>query len=147
LACSVEPDDFITTLNFAATSSTILPAIGVHPWYITNFDVNNDEWLQKIKQLLVEHPSAIVGEIGLCKIARWVRSYPDGKAPAMEIQRCVFKQQMELAAKYDRPVTVHCVNAHGMFISVMKELIEALTLPPAISMHSFTGTAHHVKEL
>jgi TatD DNase family protein len=34
-----------------------------------------------------------------------------------------------------------------MFVSVMKELIEASTLPPAISMHSFTGTAHHVKEL
>ena len=62
---------------------------------------------------------------------------------------------MKLAAKLRRPVSVHCVNQHGVFVSVIKELLleESTTkdttdkFPTAIAMHSFTGTAHHVKEL
>lgn len=60
---------------------------------------------------------------------------------------------MMLAAKLRRPVSVHCVDQHGVFVSVIKELIESQELeetsvfPPAIAMHSFTGTAHHAKEL
>ena len=50
---------------------------------------------------------------------------------------------------------MHCVNQHGVFVNVLKEIrdsaegeegVSAL-FPPAIAMHSFTGTAHHVKEL
>lgn len=60
-----------------------------------------------------------------------------------------------LAAKLNRPASVHCVNQHGVFVSVIKELIESKgpegsvlsRFPPAIAMHSFTGTAHHAKEL
>jgi TatD DNase family protein len=135
LACAVGPDDFVPTLEYAATSSTVLPAIGCHPWYVDQLDVSNDGWLDRLERLLVRHPSSIVGEIGLCKIAKWVRTYPHGKAAAMDVQRRVFKQQMELAAKLRRPVTVHCFDAHGMFMSVMKELVDASALPPAIGMH------------
>ena len=55
---------------------------------------------------------------------------------------------MKLAAKLRRPVSVHCVNQHGVFVAVVKELLEeGDKFPTAIAMHSFTGTAHHVKEL
>jgi len=146
LACSVEPADFNATLEYASTSTSILPALGVHPWYVESI-LSNEKWIDELEHLLLIHPKAIVGEIGLCKIAKWVRSYPEGKSAAMDIQRRIFKQQMELAAKLNRPVTVHCVDAHGIFLSVIKELVESSTLPPAIGMHSFTGTAHHVKQL
>lgn len=111
-----------------------------------------------------------MAEIGLCKIARFVRSHPEGKAVALLLQRQVFMDQMRLAAKLKRPVSVHCVQQHGPFMSVLKELVqEALddleiengdqksdenreahlcqAFPTAIGMHSFTGTAHHVKEI
>ena len=50
---------------------------------------------------------------------------------------------------------MHCVNQHGVFVSVLKEIRDcsepgadvSAMFPPAIAMHSFTGTAHHVKEL
>lgn len=182
LACSVEPADFDATLKYAAMSDFILPALGVHPWYIENipgytskrdrgdFDSLDKEWLDPLEQLLLEHPNCLVGEIGLCKIAKWVRTYPDGKAAAMAIQKRVFKKQMLLAARLRRPVSVHCVNSHGIFVSAINEILEQTKvgenmtslennddicitddsrwlLPPAIAMHSFTGTAHHVKEL
>ena len=204
LACSVEPADFENTLKYAATSDSILPALGVHPWYIENLpgystssnsnsndsdDVGNSdnddnvdnsdsEWLLPMEALLLKHPNCLVGEIGLCKIAKWVRTHPDGKATAMAIQKRIFQKQMILAAKLRRPVSVHCVNSHGIFVSAIKELVEKrrsneeeeeekeedtitttsnksssssssrrFLLPPVIGMHSFTGTAHHVKEL
>eukprot|EP00532_Pseudo-nitzschia_australis_P018051 CAMPEP_0168312450 /NCGR_PEP_ID=MMETSP0142_2-20121227/67906_1 /TAXON_ID=44445 /ORGANISM="Pseudo-nitzschia australis, Strain 10249 10 AB" /LENGTH=446 /DNA_ID=CAMNT_0008265421 /DNA_START=339 /DNA_END=1680 /DNA_ORIENTATION=+ len=195
LACSVEPADFNDTLKYAATSDSILPALGVHPWYIENlpnfssmistngkdnhgdepnnidnFEAVDSEWLLPMEKLLLEHPKCLVGEIGLCKIAKWVRTYPDGKTRAMDIQKRIFKKQMILAAKLRRPVSVHCVNSHGIFVAAIKELVEKkeeerdkirvtpnensicsgsrrFLLPPAIAMHSFTGTAHHVKEL
>jgi Tat protein secretion system quality control protein TatD with DNase activity len=151
ITCAVAPNDWKDTLDFAAKSDDILPALGVHPWYLEGLPEN---WLQELEILLNEHPSALVGEIGLCKMARFVRQHPEGKAAALEIQRSVFKQQMILAAKLRRPVSVHCVNQHGVFVSVIKELQEEqgdiephFRLPPAIGMHSFTGTAHHAKEL
>ena len=195
LACSVEPANFNGTLKYAATSDSILPALGVHPWYIENlpnfssmistngndnhgdepnnidnFDAVDSEWLLPMEKLLLAHPKCLVGEIGLCKIAKWVRTYPDGKARAMDIQKRIFKKQMILAAKLRRPVSVHCVNSHGIFVAAIKELVEKeekereqirvtpnenskcsgsrrFLVPPAIAMHSFTGTAHHVREL
>ena len=187
LACSVEPDDFDITLKYAATSDFILPALGVHPWYIPNltsydnndtdtdndidtdgsFDVDIDiDWLLPLEELLMKHPKCLVGEIGLCKIAKWVRKHPKGKSFAMSIQKRIFKKQLLLAAKLRRPVSVHCVNCHGIFVDTIKEIINnnnnddennnksqdnnsrlRRLLPPVIGMHSFTGTAHHVKEL
>ncbi|KAG7370219.1 TatD-related deoxyribonuclease [Nitzschia inconspicua] len=172
LACAVEPSDFDVTLQYASSSSSILPALGVHPWYVDAIDVSdnnnnnnsNNNWIDQLHERLINHPAALVGEIGLCKIARWVRSYPDGKAAAMQKQKHVLKQQMKLAAQLQRPVSVHCVDAHGLFVSTIQELVVeaaeaaasssssqttdlSMALPPAIGMHSFTGTAHHVKEL
>lgn len=150
LTCAVEPKDWQDTLDFASSSDSILPALGVHPWYVEDLP---EDWLQTLEALLRKHPSAIVGEIGLCKMAKFVRQHPEGKTVALEIQRSIFKEQMILAAKLRRPVSVHCVNQHGTFVSVLKEIVCSNrenprdVLPIAIGMHSFTGTANHVKEL
>jgi Tat protein secretion system quality control protein TatD with DNase activity len=153
IVCAVEPVDWEATLKLAAKSSLYLPALGIHPWYLG--EGLPDGWLSQLESLLLEHPSAIVGEIGLCKMARWTRQYAQGKAAAFEMQREVFQQQLRLAARLRRPVSVHCVNQHGVFVTVLKEILSQnneekdprLLLPPTIAMHSFTGTAHHAKEL
>jgi Tat protein secretion system quality control protein TatD with DNase activity len=161
LACSVRPDGFQTTLDFAQSSTCILPALGVHPWYLEGLEDDRESssgppaehWLTRLEDLLIQHPAALVGEIGLCKMARWVRQHPGGKTEAMSIQRDVFKRQMKLAARLGRPVSVHVVNQHGVFVSVIREIFDIESgddqcgLPPVIGMHSFTGTAHHVLEL
>ena len=153
ITCSVAPGDWKATLEYASNSYWILPALGVHPWYLDSLPEN---WLDELEILLKQHPSAIVGEIGLSKMARFIRQHPEGKSVALDIQRSVFKNQMILAAKLRRPVSVHCVNQHGVFISVLEELLELASsnddsplhsFPVAIGMHSFTGTAHQVKQL
>jgi Tat protein secretion system quality control protein TatD with DNase activity len=154
LTCAVEPSDWEATIQFASQSPEILPALGVHPWYLADL---NDTWLEDLERLLLQHPAAIVGEIGLCKMARFVRQHPDGKAVALGIQRSVFKDQMLLAAKLRRPVSVHCVNQHGVFLEVLEEILSTTAdnqgghhlqkFPTAIAMHSFTGTAHQINEI
>lgn len=154
IICAVEPADWEATLQLAAKSSLYLPALGIHPWYLG--DGLPSGWLSQLERLLLEHPSAIVGEIGLCKMARWTRQYAQGKAAAFEIQREVFQQQLRLASRLRRPVSVHCVNQHGVFVAVLQELLsqnnddekdQRQLLPPTIAMHSFSGASHHAKEL
>jgi TatD DNase family protein len=145
LSCAVEEADWEKCLLYASQSESMLPGLGVHPWYLENLSEN---WLRSLESLLVQHPSAIVGEIGLCKVARFVRTHPEGKRAALLQQRHVFSEQMQLASKLQRPVSVHCVKQHGVFMNVVKELVEkGDPFPPAVGMHSFTGTAHHVKEI
>lgn len=186
ITCAVSPLDWDDALEYASQSQHILPALGVHPWYLNdilmdNIITGNDDigstsdesiydgtedvekylkwdWLSDLETRLTQHPNLIVGEIGLCKMARFVREFPKalgGKATALQLQKIVFKRQLELAAKLRRPVTVHCVNAHGLLMETFREILNEATseeqkseiFPPAVAMHSFTGTAHHVKEL
>jgi len=184
LTCAVSPLDWNSALEYASQSQQILPALGIHPWYLAdilvdetkNIDMQEDitkyikwDWLSELEAHLSNHPHLLVGEIGMCKMARFVREFPKekgGKATALQLQKIVFKKQLDLAAKWSRPVTVHCVNAHGLFIEVMRDTLTEVkescaeidditeakrhwrrAFPPAIGMHSFTGTAHHVGEI
>jgi TatD DNase family protein len=171
LTCAVEPTDWPMALEYAAQSPYRIPAIGIHPWYLSDYlylptgtesDHDNigtgdsdtaessqivlqPRYMQQLEAILQEHPRAAVGEIGLCKMARWTRRFPDGKQAALQIQRRVFQQQLQLAATYQRPVTIHCVNQQGILLDVLKT--QQASLPPAMALHSFTGTAHHVQQL
>lgn len=183
IVCAVSPEDWRTTLSYASDPSryeTTLPGLGVHPWYL--YPDLSPTYLSDLEALLMQHPRAILGEIGLCKVAKFVRNYPaelGGKHCALELQRTVFRDQFQLAARLDRPVSVHCVQQHGVLIKMFKEIKEVAlrkrrewrktaakaqkkggggsdggqepkvydAFPPAIAMHSYTGTAHHVKEL
>lgn len=103
LECSVEPIYFDATLNYVVTSDSILPALGAHPLYIKNLlgylsslgcksslngdnpehidvDTVDSELVLPMEELLLKHPNCLVGEIGLCKIAKWVR-----KATALKV--------------------------------------------------------------
>ena len=191
LTCAVSPLDWKVALEYASQSSRILPALGIHPWYLgdillvndnNNMDKSNKEsqsnieryidwrWLNDLETHLSEHPRLIIGEIGLCKMARFVRDFPKnngGKATAIALQKLVFSKQLQLAARWLRPVTVHCVDAHGMFMETLWEILQRVkedscpeevnedgnkkhwrtAFPSAIAMHSFTGTAHQVNEI
>jgi Tat protein secretion system quality control protein TatD with DNase activity len=145
LSCAVEEKDWNACLLYAAESPYRVAALGLHPWYLTGVTEN---WEQRLESLLIQHPGCMVGEIGLCKMARFVRTYEFGKQAALELQRKVFVQQLILAAKYRRPVSVHCVDQHGVLMDILSnELDLANGLPPTIALHSFSGTAHQVQQL
>jgi Tat protein secretion system quality control protein TatD with DNase activity len=141
LSCSVAVSDWDDCIAFASQSGRRVAALGVHPWYCESLP---ESWLADLERLVQQHPGCLVGEIGLCKVARWVRKHEAGKQVALDHQRRVFAQQLELAARYDRPVSIHCVSLHRVLLDV---LLAQPRLPPRIAFHSFTGTAHHVRQL
>jgi TatD related DNase len=68
LACAVEPSDWQATLDYASSSTSILPGLGVHPWYLAALS-EKKQWLADLESLLLQHPNSLVAEIGLCKMA------------------------------------------------------------------------------
>ena len=44
---------------------------------------------------------------------------------------------MELAIKYDRAVSVHCVRASGEMLKIMKKILKNTTYKNSIIMHSY----------
>ena len=157
---AAEEMEKISENNEAAVPTTpvsdwTLFGLGIHPWYLENISPEG-EWIETLDSLLKEHPSAVVGEIGLCKMAKCARNHPEGKSKGFELQRSVLETQIKMATRHQRPVSVHCVQQHGVFMDILKDFVVATStpeehprtiFPPAIAMHSFTGTAHHVKAL
>ena len=113
--------------------------LGVHPWHAHT--VEGSGWLQQLRELLHEHPTAIVGEIGLDKAA----TTPDTGKCEFEAQLQCFRMQLELAAEMNRAVSVHSVRCHGQMLSLLREIAD--DLPPAVALHSFTGSSQIVDSL
>lgn len=110
----------------------ILPSFGYHPWYLHERSAG---WLENLRRLLDENPAAAIGEIGL---DRWKPglSY-DG-------QEEVFIAQLRLAAERNLPVSIHCLQAWGRMLEILR------TEPrPArgFLLHSYGGPREMVKPL
>ena len=137
-------DDWDRVSKLSRHYSWVVPSFGLHPW---NVGDRSPAWLEKLASALAANPSAGVGEIGL---DRWIleRARPDDprlaglrRAPLDE-QIKIFSLQLELAAKDNRPVTVHCLDAWG----ALWEIIRAAKLPAkGFLLHAYSGPAEMVK--
>ena len=113
--------------------------LGVHPWFAHHY-AEHDGWLKDLEMILVEDQHAGVGEIGLDR--KW--KTPDTQINEYEAQLLVFQKQLELAAKFNRPVSVHCVHAQGDLFTILRQLNY---LPPKIYLHAFGGAPGTVEQL
>ncbi len=107
-------------------------AFGLHPWFIKK---RSAQYFQTLEGLLTTYPQASVGEIG---IDHALENRDDAD------QEAVFLAQLEIARKYDRPVTIHCRRAWGRLIELLDDFGE---LPHGILIHCFGGSAEVVAEL
>ena len=123
------PDSIPRTPHSAFFS---LPAFGVHPWYAGNLPA---DWLAQLEELLVRHPEASVGEIGI-----------DGLRddPPRDVQRRVLCAQMELAARLHRPVVLHGARAWGELLAVLQPFAPRL---PGFVAHAFGGSDDILREV
>lgn len=96
VVCSTAPDDWAAVEGLAQARPQVLPAFGVHPWYLP--DSSPSAWLGPLEDLLKAHPGAWVGEIGLDRTA----------GPPLERQEEAFAPQLELAGRWGRPASLHC---------------------------------------
>lgn len=122
-------EDWPAVADLARRYSWIRPAFGLHPWYVKE---RTQDWATTLKQLLVEHPQAIVGEIGL---DRWIEN------PDIEAQLECLLTQLALAVELDRPATLHCLRAFGL----LEETLRQCTLPRrGFLLHSYGGPAEMI---
>jgi TatD DNase family protein len=108
----------------------LMPAFGVHPWWVPEIGAG---WQGRLRRILMDHPQAGVGECGLDRRQGSV---------AMEVQRAVFEDQLRLARELGRTVSIHCVKAWG-------ELMDALMVagPGRFLMHSYGGSPELARRL
>lgn len=107
-------------------------AFGLHPWCIGG---RSSRCFQTLENLLTSYPQASVGEIG---IDHAMENRDDAD------QESVFLTQLELAKKFDRPVTIHCRQAWGRLIELLDQFG---SLPRGMLIHCFGGSAEIAQEL
>lgn len=116
---STHPQDARNVIGLAQKHARIIPFIGTHPWFSDEYDP------QDFETLLKNYPHAGVGEIGLDGL----RGRPN--------QESVFQDQLNTAARLNRPCVIHCVK---LFDPVARIIKQAEKLPPALLFHGFSGT-------
>ena len=136
--------------------SRIVPCYGVHPWFLhelterdweTTTSSGMPNFVQELDARIAATPNAIVGELGLDRL----RYDPDtlGLLTPMEQQVIAFEAQMEIAARRERPVSIHCVQSWGPMMTVLSRLKTkpSVGLPPKVYFHAFGGKVGTVDQL
>jgi TatD DNase family protein len=99
--------DWPQVLGLARQFPQVVPSFGYHPWYVPE---RSPDWQQVLLRHLDAVPSA-VGEIGLdC----WVKDHD------IEQQRPVFVWQLRLAAERNLPMSIHCLQAWGPLLDILR---------------------------
>lgn len=119
-------------------------------------------WVVQLEELLIEHPQAMVGEIGLDNFHFSDPTTKELSTP-LEVQIRALEYQLELAIRYNRPVSVHCVRAMGPMMDCFARFQNRKTkrkstddentdkcmrlLPPRIYFHAFGGKVGTIPQL
>lgn len=107
-------------------------SFGLHPWDVPTAPAG---WEERLRAMLLAHPAAGVGEMGL---DRWVKDFD----PVAQGQ--AFRVQLALAVELDRALTIHCVKAIGPLMDILRPT----ALPRrGFLLHSWNGPVELVPEL
>lgn len=113
-------------IELAGKYETIWASVGLHP------NDNLDEvYNQSVYENLAQHTKVVaIGEVGL-------DYYRTTEEVHKQTQRNRFEQQLDLAIKLEKPLIIHCRDAHSDLLAILKT--RELKLPGGV-IHSFTGT-------
>ena len=151
VVCGTSPDDWAQvlqcpeaycigahrTFQTSENLSVILPSIGIHPWFCSEHWKENFQCLEKMVRAYAAGengaPMLSVGETGL--------NFQEKFTNRAEQEEC-FAAHLDLARELNRPVTVHCVQAWGRLIEILRE-----HPAPKIVLHAFGGATELIPEL
>ena len=137
---SVDSSDWMILQDISSKHQNIIPFYGIHPWYIQK---TGDSDLQKLEVLLNQNDAALVGEIGLDRI----KAKKDPVQFSLDKQIYYFKEQLKLALKYRRGVSIHCVKAWEELFAVLKELHQLIGKDFKAILHYFNGSVQIMNRL
>jgi TatD DNase family protein len=98
-----------TTIQLAEKYDWIYAAVGWHPQDAITMQPEDLEWIEQ----LCQHPKVVaIGEIGLDYY--WDTSPKD-------VQQQVFREQIRLARKLNKPIVIHNRDAHEDVLRILRE--------------------------
>lgn len=112
-------------------NQNVFSMFGIHPHDAIKF---NEQTKSKLEILLQDKKCVAVGEIGL--------DYHYDLSPR-DIQKKVFIEQMKLALKLNKPISIHCRSAYNDMLKILKEFKE---LPKGV-IHCFSGNVDEAKQV
>lgn len=112
----------------------VFASLGYHP-----YEAQHNPQVSVLEQLIRTQKDSIVavGEIGL-DYHQYKNEEARGKK---QNQKLLFEEQLQLAARYDLPVIMHCREAFDDFFAVL----DALPAMPRGVIHCFSGGLQHVR--
>ena len=129
ICASAHPSDWADIKNIAVTNSDfIIPAFGIHPWYVTSAQ---SDWREHLIQLLQTFPNALVGECGLDNL----------KADAQKLQEQVFICHVDIAKSLNRPICIHALKANIQIDRALKNM------PDKFMLHAFGGSLEFLQNI
>lgn len=140
LIMGTNEEDWDLVLSACARARFAIPAFGLHPWYV---HVAEAGWVDRLRELLIQHPHAFVGEVGLDKVFR----VKETRKCEYQLQQDAFVVQLRLAHELQRPMSVHCVQSWGKILEFLGHAAKRKELPPAIALHSWGGPPEWVAQL
>lgn len=108
-------------------ANTVIPAFGIHPWYVSGHSADD---LPVLDSFLQKYPVAIVGEIGL-----------DGAKSDIKKQCEMFFAQTDIAKRHHRPASIHCIRAAEKIQNNWSKL------PEKFVFHSYSGKKEFLRQI
>lgn len=122
-------------------------------------------WYHNLRQHLLNHPDALVGEVGVDRSARllpggaidWHGKKPTSVQTTIEHQLAIMDIQCKLARELNRGISVHCVQGQGHLLGYLqaqaknfsKRQLKKLKIAPQtlrMCLHSFGGAPATIKQ-
>ena len=120
-----------TAVSLANAFDFVYAAVGVHP---SDCETYTDQVEEELRRLAADPKVKAIGEIGL-------DYYWKDNAPA-EVQKAVFRRQMELARQLKLPVIIHDREAHRDCLEIVKEFPDVTGV-----YHCYSGGIEDAKTL
>lgn len=120
-------------LHFCQDKDGVFASVGVYPENIYEL---NDQVEKELEKLAKEPKVVAVGEIGL--------QYTDGM-PDKESQKIGFVKQIRLACKVKKPIVIHCREAYGDTLEILKQNRDYLQYGG--TMHCYGGSKQVAQQL
>lgn len=108
----------------------VIPSFGLHPWHVPK---RSKYWQGTLRNLLQQYPTAAIGECGL---DRWKKPFD------LEEQLHCLQVQIDLANEFQRPLTIHCLQAWGPLLEILQRQD---SLPPFL-LHAYSGSTELVPQ-
>jgi len=129
----------------------VYAAVGLHPIHLGNFLIRNkidneriefqtkkEEFdYKKYKELASQEKVVAIGEIGLDYFH--LKDYDEEPEEMKALQKQVFLKQLDLAEKLNKPIIIHCREAHKDLLKLLKTKFRGV-------VHSFSGNYKQARE-